>query len=372
MLEAVGGKASSETPTSQRDRSIARATSTLNRTWSSDMIDRNARTQSWKRARPWHDPNFKPEIDPEIVWKLPSAEDQNGRETVEQLRSMLLDEFPRNTMPPHKTRSALKKTLKSFNKSHMSYDLDSDGVVSISDYKLAREMDVDGSGIIDDEEKVLGRMKLAREYYESQNALTSRHHKVRHSVVRDRARNLVNNAEFGSAFQKLQRQLWIRQGRGGKAVIDSLDYASVKPKDRFAGKQPNIAIKSARSGNMRQCTSAANLRRHRKDKFAAETEEIRQNISKQNPDFKIPRNVRYGRSNFITDMSRLNLNNVADTIPARRKALSTARRRKIRVRTGGIAKTSEMSASFKGLPGRPAKIMRPRARSALFPDTVRK
>ena len=60
---------------------------------------------------------------------------------------------------------------------HLSFDLDGNGVVSITDYKLAKDMDTDGSGHIDDEETCLGRTRLARNFYETKNQVTSRFHR---------------------------------------------------------------------------------------------------------------------------------------------------------------------------------------------------
>ena len=36
--------------------------------------------------------------------------------------------------------------------------------MSITDYKLAKDMDTDGSGHIDEEEKWIGRTRLARDF----------------------------------------------------------------------------------------------------------------------------------------------------------------------------------------------------------------
>lgn len=82
------------------------------------------------------------------------------------LRSVLLD--PKvNNFPKSKTRSELMKKIRVTSAPHPSYDLDLDGYVSQEDYKLAKRFDFDGNGVLDPDERSIGKRVLADEFFKA-------------------------------------------------------------------------------------------------------------------------------------------------------------------------------------------------------------
>ncbi len=80
------------------------------------------------------------------------------------LRSVLLDPSV-NNFPPSKTRSELIKKIRVTSAPHPSYDLDMDGYVSQEDYRLAKRFDFDGNGVLDPDERAIGKRVLADEFF---------------------------------------------------------------------------------------------------------------------------------------------------------------------------------------------------------------
>jgi hypothetical protein len=80
------------------------------------------------------------------------------------LRSVFLD--PKvNNFQPSRTRSELMKKIRVTGAPHPSYDLDLDGYVSQDDYKLAKRFDFDGNGVLDPDERAIGKRVLADEFF---------------------------------------------------------------------------------------------------------------------------------------------------------------------------------------------------------------
>ena len=94
--------------------------------------DRQNRTAKWSRGRSWRPAEPPVIIDTERKWIKPV------RDSTAPLRTMLMDK--NNPLPPHKTRQGLLKSYAALNRAHSSYDLDGDGIVSVADYKIAREI----------------------------------------------------------------------------------------------------------------------------------------------------------------------------------------------------------------------------------------
>eukprot|EP00606_Chrysophyceae_sp_TOSAG23-5_P000457 GSChrysophyteH2.ASY1.ANO1.716.1 assembled CDS len=80
------------------------------------------------------------------------------------LRSVLLDPSI-NNFPPSKTRTELLKKVRVTSAPHPSYDLDMDGYVSQEDYRLAKRFDFDGNGVLDPDERAIGKRVLADEFF---------------------------------------------------------------------------------------------------------------------------------------------------------------------------------------------------------------
>jgi len=79
-------------------------------------------------------------------------------------RSVFLDPSV-NNFPPSKTRTELMKKIRITSAPHPSYDLDMDGYVSQDDYRLAKRFDFDGNGVLDPEERAIGKRVLADEFF---------------------------------------------------------------------------------------------------------------------------------------------------------------------------------------------------------------
>lgn len=200
---------------------------------------------------------------------------------------------PEDPLPRHTTRSALLRTLhKKKCHAHKSFDLDGDGVVSVTDYKLAKDMDTDGSGHIDDDETKLGRTRLARDFFELKNAVTSRFHRRSWEDMEKSASDLVATDNFGQRLSHLRQGLWIRQGRSGRRVVDSLSI-------------DGASLPSARFGlgttQLRRSHSIAELKRYRRARFLEEA-----NASCRPDSFFFQPVVRYGRQSLLTDMRQAN------------------------------------------------------------------
>lgn len=82
------------------------------------------------------------------------------------LRSVFLDDSI-NNFPPSRTQSELLKRIKARGTPHTSYDLDQDGYVSQEDFRLAKRFDLDGNGVLDPDERAIGKRVLADEFFKS-------------------------------------------------------------------------------------------------------------------------------------------------------------------------------------------------------------
>jgi hypothetical protein len=80
------------------------------------------------------------------------------------LRSILLDPTV-NNFPKSRTRTELLKKIRVSGAPHPSYDLDRDGYVSQEDYRLAKRFDFDGNGVLDPDERAIGKQVLADEFF---------------------------------------------------------------------------------------------------------------------------------------------------------------------------------------------------------------
>ena len=255
-------------------------------------------TARWKAAHPWVPCEPKEVIDSSRVWECPRRHAAPKGVPVwktAQLRTRLME--PGDPLPKHKTRQQLYIDLhKTKCHAHPSYDLDGDGVVSITDYKLAKDMDTDGSGHIDEEETRLGRIKLARDFFEIKNTVTSRYHRKTWREMEKRSSNLVRDKNFGKSLLKLQKKLVIRQARGGRDVIDSLTNSVF---DHPSARYGPGASTMARSQSMDE------MKQTRRKNFIRDA----QSACLQNSFFFQPE-VRYGRQSLITDMKLANRTNL--------------------------------------------------------------
>jgi len=71
-----------------------------------------------------------------------------------------------NTIPRSRTQSELRRSYKTMNLPHPSFDIDGDGYVSQMDFNLAKRFDANGNGLLDAEEQAIGRRIIAEEFFE--------------------------------------------------------------------------------------------------------------------------------------------------------------------------------------------------------------
>jgi len=121
------------------------------------------------------------------------------------LRSVLLD--PKvNNFPPSKTRSELLKKIRVTSAPHPSYDLDMDGYVSQEDYRLAKRFDFDGNGVLDPDERGIGKKVLADEFFkvhEKAGDLACFGEQFAKKSHKDNVAALANAYSFERAYDRL-------------------------------------------------------------------------------------------------------------------------------------------------------------------------
>ena len=120
------------------------------------------------------------------------------------LRSVFLDPSV-NNFAPSKTRSELMKKIYLRSAPHPSYDLDNDGYVSQEDYRLAKRFDFDGNGVLDPEERLIGKRVLAHEFFKKHS-----HHldlfgpSFAAATHKQNVHNLAASNSFERSFEKLK------------------------------------------------------------------------------------------------------------------------------------------------------------------------
>ena len=132
------------------------------------------------------------------------------------LRSCFLDPTI-NNFPPSRTRSELMKKIKLTAAPHPSYDLDKDGYVSQEDYRLAKRFDFDGNGVLDPDERAVGRRVLANDFFRAHEEAGDLRNFGDHVASKTRKQNvdaLANAYSFERAYERLlsiERSLEARQ-----------------------------------------------------------------------------------------------------------------------------------------------------------------
>jgi len=119
------------------------------------------------------------------------------------LRSVLLDPSI-NNFPPSKTRSELLQRIRVSGEPHPSYDLDNDGYVSQEDYRLAKRFDLDGNGVLDPNERLVGKHVLAEEFFErNKDHLNIFGGQIAGRSHKDNVNKLVSSYSFERSYQRL-------------------------------------------------------------------------------------------------------------------------------------------------------------------------
>lgn len=140
------------------------------------------------------------------------------------LRSVLLDPEI-NNFPRSKTRSELMKRIRYASMPHPSYDLDNDGYVSTTDYKLAKRFDFDGNGVLDPDERNIGKRVLADEFFRRHSGdlynfgtqFTKNSHK-------ENVEKLVSSYSFERTYDRLMSVERTLKAESSKPLIDCIRY----------------------------------------------------------------------------------------------------------------------------------------------------
>lgn len=122
------------------------------------------------------------------------------------LRSVLLDPTV-NNFPKSKTRSELMMKIRVTSAPHPSYDLDMDGYVSQEDYRLAKRFDFDGNGVLDPDERAIGKRVLADEFFkehEKAGDLACFGDQFAKNTHHENVTSLANAYSFERAYDRLQ------------------------------------------------------------------------------------------------------------------------------------------------------------------------
>jgi len=149
------------------------------------------------------------------------------------LRSVLLDPTV-NNFPPSRTRTELMKKIRLTAAPHPSYDLDKDGYVSQEDYRLAKRFDFDGNGVLDPDERAVGRRVLADEFFRAHEERGDLRNFGAHIASRTRKQNvdgLANAYSFERAYERLlsiERSLEARESGPIKSCLSLGDDSLTK------------------------------------------------------------------------------------------------------------------------------------------------
>lgn len=138
------------------------------------------------------------------------------------LRSAFLDPET-NNFPRSRTRSELMKRIRYASMPHPSYDLDNDGYVSRDDYKLAKRFDFDGNGLLDPEEREIGKRVLTDEFFKRHaqdlhnfgQEFVNRPHK-------ENVQKVCTSAHFEHTFGKLMSMERTLKAESSKPLLDCI------------------------------------------------------------------------------------------------------------------------------------------------------
>lgn len=138
------------------------------------------------------------------------------------LRSVFLDPEV-NNFPRSRTRTELMKRIKMSGTPHPSFDLDRDGYVSQADYRLAKQFDFNGNGVLDPEERKIGQTILADQFFKRHEndlhnfgpTIASRDHKSNVS-------SLVNSFNFERAYEQLSSVERTLTAGSSKPILDCM------------------------------------------------------------------------------------------------------------------------------------------------------
>lgn len=138
------------------------------------------------------------------------------------LRSVFLDPSV-NNFPRSKTRTELMKRIKVTCTPHPSYDLDNDGYVSQEDYRLAKRFDFDGNGLLDPDERNVGRHILAEEFFKKHEKDISNYGTgFAQNTKKQNVEKLVNSYSFERTYGKLLSVERTLTAESSKPLLDCI------------------------------------------------------------------------------------------------------------------------------------------------------
>lgn len=140
------------------------------------------------------------------------------------LRSCLLDPEV-NNFPKSKTRTELMHKIRVSGGPHSSYDLDHDGWVSQEDYKLSKRFDFDGNGVLDPEERQVGKRVLADEFFKKHSkkeALACFGPSFATNTHKENVDNLARSTSFERSYEKLKSIERTMKATSAKPVHDCM------------------------------------------------------------------------------------------------------------------------------------------------------
>lgn len=190
------------------------------------------------------------------------------RQKVAPLRTAFMDPVE-NNIPKHKTRSELRRTLRSINKPHRSFDIDGDGIVDTIDYRLSAQFDSDGNGMIDPHERKQGRRMIAsnivdfKEDVRAWRGLPQTHASKRKEHVEGIASYDAKEFQRHYDVYRKDRTTFVnRSGYKCKGLVFSNRDPAKYDTTSYGGRPPTIR----KPETMERCKSLTEMRRTRKER----------------------------------------------------------------------------------------------------------
>jgi len=195
------------------------------------------------------------------------------------LKTLLLDDSKRN-IPRHRCRSELLASRKRINIPHMSFDVDMDGVVSELDMKYAKAYDLDGDGILSNQERSLLRHAMAKDLYqENQTVQNLSETPLTETELEAAALKLSKSTNFTEDFNRIQqrkKQGAIAGAAGGISALqqhfrhkENRDYGLATDHNATSVKTHNHGWLDKSTGTRRRCISRSELLEQRRIDFRA-------------------------------------------------------------------------------------------------------
>ena len=214
-----------------------------------------------------------------LAWYAPSLS------MVAPNKTVWLDQNEAARLKRHKTRSDLLQTCKTATVPHISYDIDGDGIVNQDDLKVARMVDPQGLGVLDEAGTLRGKKLLAKKYLDfNQDERWFKH--IAPDIAAMSREDAVDYLASTKDFAKVMFKLRLKErpgngtgGRGSRAALVEVDHGWASSKEERAPKIVTAVRTSRREGaRERQARTRSELFstrkrlaiKHNQDLFEAE------------------------------------------------------------------------------------------------------